>query len=146
MAFGQLEDISRSIELVVFPNTFQESEMILKSGAPLVVHGNLEREGDAQKIIVEKMERASDLLKKAKTLTIRLRDEREEKLALLKEILKKFPGNTRVELELALSESRQKVWLQVKEPSGVMTSPELLENLYAIFGGSDMLALNEVSH
>ena len=72
MAFGKFEDLTGSAELVVFPDTFAEFEMDLKSEGAILVSGTLEREEKTCKILVNKIERVEKLLSQAKRVFVDL--------------------------------------------------------------------------
>lgn len=56
MAFVELEDLSGTFELIVFPKAYQEYKALLSEGAVLVAAGNLSlREDEAAKLIVEEV-------------------------------------------------------------------------------------------
>src|SRR5690606_37688773 len=125
-----------SVELVVFPNAFQIAELILKADRPIVVTGTLEKEVESCKVLVDKVELAEDLLKKAKHLVVKLNGQDDEKLALLKEVLIRFPGSTKVQFEVTIDQIGKTVRLDANEPEGVQANNELFESIYTAFGST----------
>jgi DNA polymerase-3 subunit alpha len=53
MAFATLEDMDGAVELTVFPETFRQSAVHLKSGAPVLVRGKVEGSATARKLLAE---------------------------------------------------------------------------------------------
>lgn len=129
MAFGRLEDMTGGLELVVFPDTFAKFERVLKSEAPIVVSGTVEKEEGQVKIIVEQLRAAEDMFKQIKKITLDLDQTAESKLALLREWAEKFPGETALSLRLHLPELEKTVEMDVKEIRGVAPSSESLDGL-----------------
>lgn len=142
MAFGTLEDLTGRIELVIFPNAFAELEMTIKSEAPLVVAGTLEREDGAGKILVDSAKRIDDLAKRSKRMRIKLDSEMAPKMALLKQLLEKYPGQTPLTLQMDLKELNRTVDVDLTDPKGVLPSSELFESVQLLLNGRDLIELN----
>lgn len=143
MAFAQLEDLTGSVELVIFPDAYLKAEMSLKSEQPLIVTGNVEvsEEGTA-KILVESTEPYDLKLRQAKRLIFKVDDEMSEKVALLKELLSKYPGEIPVQIQAHLKALGQTVDLDVTDPRGVQASPALIEGVQGIFGPVGVLEIH----
>ncbi len=105
MAFVQLEDLTGSVELILFPDSYAAAAPHLQSDEPLWLEGVLERDERNQKIRVNK---ALPLEQAAAALTagvkINLREAGDEKLIELRQILAAHPGNCRVVLCMELPE------------------------------------------
>jgi DNA polymerase-3 subunit alpha len=56
MAFLHLEDISGEVEAVVFPDTYEQIEQVLKEDARLIVWGKVDKRDDRLQIIVDDAE------------------------------------------------------------------------------------------
>jgi DNA polymerase-3 subunit alpha len=159
MAFGGLEDTTSSLDLVIFPDVFAQAEVLLKSDAPLVISGILEKpeanaandkkEGEPeagnqqmgkQKILVDKVTRVEDLIRKSQNMVIELQDqdlkinpnEFSAKLALLKEVLQKSPGTTRCTLRFYMTEVDRMIDLEISEPNGILPTPQLIEQISTV--------------
>lgn len=145
MAFANFEDTTAGLELVIFPDVFAQSEAALKGDGALVISGTLERAETGSdsvqgthKVLVDKVQRAEDLLKQAKCLTIQIDatitpiDEISRKLVLLKEAMLKHPGSTGFTFLLQLPELERAVNLEVLEPRGINPSSVLLEEITGI--------------
>ncbi len=65
MAFVTIEDLQGQVEAIVFSRAYEEAEEALKSGDPLLLHGNVRLEGDEEskqlKVRVSKAVRLSDV-------------------------------------------------------------------------------------
>jgi DNA polymerase-3 subunit alpha len=129
MAFARVEDMTGSVELVVFPDTFAQYERILKSDAPLVVSGTVEREEGNVKIICEQLRSAEDMFKQIKRITLDMDPAMAPKLALVRQWAEKFPGDTALNLRLTLPDIKQTVEVDLKELRGVQPSSEALDVL-----------------
>lgn len=141
MAFAQLEDLTGTVELVVFPDAFSKNEMQLKTDQPVLVGGKLEKENDAFKIMVDRVALLEDMLKKSKQMTFKIDSSMEGKLNSLNLLLSRHPGATGIELELSLPEMEKTVTLNVTEPQGVSPSSEFFEGLHGLFGRTDFVEI-----
>ncbi|MBM9519603.1 DNA polymerase III subunit alpha [Desulforhopalus vacuolatus] len=56
MAFISVEDVFESIEVVIFPRTFEQCSEVLKSEGPIVVLGRVQQEEHGPKIIAESVD------------------------------------------------------------------------------------------
>lgn len=139
MAFAQLEDLSGSVELVVFPDVFAKAEITLKSEQALLVGGTLEKEAESEgcKIIVDSVSSLEEVSKKSKRLVFRIDESMQKDLPMLKEVLQRYPGQTGVTFELKLESLNRTVLMNLAEPAGVSPSGELFENIHGIFGRTD---------
>jgi DNA polymerase III subunit alpha len=141
MAFGQAEDTTGSVELIIFPDTFAQYEMALKADTALLVQGTLEKEEQSPKVIVEKIQRVDDVLKQAKRITLQVNDAPDAKMALLKEVMMRNPGTTTFILQLCLKEMNKVVDLQVNEPRGIELSKELFDQIGTLIDQPKMTLL-----
>ena len=129
MAFARLEDTGGGIELIVFPDTFAQFENVLKSDAPVLVSGVLEKEEGAFKMIAEQIRAADDLIKQIKRITLDVTPAMVDKLAQLRQWVEKNPGEAALTLRLHLPELSQTVELDVKDLKGVQPSSEAFDGL-----------------
>lgn len=141
MAFAALEDLSGQVELIVFPQVYQQVEEILKEDGVLVVSGRLENENDGQKIMVDDVKLLSRELQSAKSLVIYLDPSMEGDFLRLKEIIHKFPGDTAVNFELSLPDLNKRVVFSPTEGKGIGTSDEFFEGIHSLFGRMDFVEL-----
>lgn len=138
MAFGQLEDLSGHIELIIFPDSFTKNQLMLREEQPVVISGEFQREGETQKIFVEEVRRLADVLKRAKKFVVRLEPDMTPQLEKFRDLLVSAPGTTPVHFEISLPEIRKAVRLDVTDPKGVELSSELMERIMRLFGKPDI--------
>ncbi len=133
MAFGQFEDLSGSIETVIFPNTFAEYESRLRTDDPVIVVGALEKdEGGGQKLIMEEVKPLAGVYEKIKKISVLINSGLESKLSLLHEVMQKHNGETGFELALELKDLNKIVGLEIKGTRGVKPSPLFFEELLGV--------------
>lgn len=132
MAFARLEDTSGGLEMIVFPDTFAASERVLKSDAPILVSGTIEKEEGNVKIIAEQMRAADELFKQIKKVTLDLHPAMAEKLAQLRSWAEKHPGDTALALRLHLPDLKHFVELEIKDFKGIRPSGDALDGLISM--------------
>ncbi len=103
MAFITLEDLSGSIEVIVFPGIFAECADLLTSGEPLIIQGRLQtdEENGGAKVIADTVDSLAVARQKFIERTIillRANDVSRLKLAGLKHLMQKFYGPCPVSL------------------------------------------------
>jgi DNA polymerase-3 subunit alpha len=141
MAFGQLEDLTGTTELVIFPDTFAKVEPLLKSEKPLMVGGFLEGEEGTTKIIVDSMVPLEEALRKAKKMVLRLDRLDESDYERLYSVLSEHPGGTPLEVLLRIPELGQEVMLEPEGIPGVQVNNDLLEAVHSLFGRTDFIEM-----
>lgn len=143
MAFGTLEDLEGSFDLVFFAEPFAQYGSLLKQAVsgdagdgptPLLVTGTLEA-GDPPKILVREvleLSRADERLAARLELKLSADEASQDRLSALRELLLKHPGECQVALHLVIpGESETVIGLP---KYGVRPGTELLEDLVGIFG------------
>jgi DNA polymerase-3 subunit alpha len=153
MAFASLEDLSGQVELIVFPEAYVKGELALKSDQPLLVGGNLKKENDSLKIMVDRVAPLEEVLAKSKSMTIRLDESMCEKLEELKVLMARFPGTTGVELQLEVdvnadssgnagsTSMRKVITMEVEDPKGIQVTNAFFEDLHGLFGQTDFVEI-----
>ncbi len=160
MAWVNLEDLSGSVELVVFPGReggksmmdpktgkwgkagprpgFDQWEPLLTSDDPLLIVGKVEMGKDEEnpqaRLIVEDIQSLKEVReKRVKRLELRLHVEMatEEKLGKLAEIAKKHAGATPIALALLMPGEAEAL---IASSMKVQISDELLESVNRLFG------------
>lgn len=87
------------------------------------------------KILVEKVQRAEDLLRQSQRLTMKIPSSQfgaevaDQKLSLLKEVLQKHPGSTVFVLQFELEDMNQTVDIEISDPRGVDLSMQFFESV-----------------
>ena len=141
MAFGQVEDLGGSVELVIFPEAFAKNELQLKTDQPVLIGGTLKHENDAAKIMVDKVGLLEDIMKKSKSMTFKLESSMQKSLSDLEGLLAKHPGKTGVDLEIMIPDLGKLVTLNVLEPAGIDPSSAFFEGLHGLFGRTDFVEI-----
>lgn len=141
MAFGRLEDLTGSVELVIFPDVFAKTEPFFKGERPLLVGGFLEVENQAPKIIVDTVTTLEEMLMKIRALTIRLKDWSESELQSLYQLLLDNPGPTEVLLQIDLPDLKKSVMMNTGDAIKVKLDNDFIESLRTQFGRTDFLEL-----
>ena len=136
-ASAQLEDLRGSVELLVFPQAYQQMQNILKPDAALFIKGRVRHEENQKTRVVVSDARPLDAaVNGAKTqLRIRLNLDalRDGRLDELAGVLAAYPGNSPVVFELARPGDFV-VRIQSRVPRGVKTDDELLNQLRDLCG------------
>jgi DNA polymerase-3 subunit alpha len=144
-AAATLEDLRGSVDLLVFPQTLQQLQGVLKPDAALLIKGRVRHEESAPtKVVVSEarpLEAAAD--GKAPELLIRvdLSNASEDLLPELEGLLTAFPGDNPIVLELTRSGDFQ-VRLRPRRPAGVKAESELFTRLQDLCG-ADAVSLQK---
>lgn len=143
MAFGRVEDLTGSCELVIFPDTFAKVEAVLKDERPQLIAGLLEvNEEGVAKIIVDSLSPLEDIWKKIKKMTFRLDRLPQEKFEALYAVIAENPGPTTVEFKIFLEDLKQEVSLDVGDLKGVAMTNDFLENIHSQFGTTHFIEVH----
>jgi len=141
MAFVQMEDFVGTVEVIVFPRTYQQYSSLLQQDGIVTVSGRITmREDEDAKIIADTFQlpvalsekRAGESASsKAKKLFLRVASKEEsDKLDRAKEIMLKHKGDVPVFIYFA----QTKETFRMSEPYVVSFSDALTEKLQQIFG------------
>jgi DNA polymerase-3 subunit alpha len=145
MAFGTLEDLEGSFDLVVFAEPYARVGRELKRSLageglegpqPLLVTGTLEVSNDASKILLRDavpLELAEEKLAAVLAVRIAAVDATSDRLTAFRQLLEKHPGDCAVELHLTIPGESQTV-MAVGAVRGVRASDDLLRDLDGLFG------------
>ena len=107
MAVIQLEDLTGSTEVVIFPDVFAAVSHLLKGDDPLLVTGSVEIGETAAKVIAKEVERLSDVrLGVVKSILVLLENgmASRETLESLRDIVFKYPGESRLLFKVGVPE------------------------------------------
>jgi DNA polymerase-3 subunit alpha len=137
MAFAQFEDASSSLELVIFPDVFNKVQFTIREETPLIVVGQIQREGESQKMLVSEVHKLSDMLKRTKRVVFRLQPSMASNLSSLKQLCLANPGGTAISFDMELPDLAHRVRLDVSEPQGIEASAEFIEKAQRLFGEGD---------
>jgi len=145
MAFGVLEDLEGSFELVIFTQTFEEHrELLLAAPAgdessdgpiPLIVSGTFEA-GDPQKVLVRdviRLDRAEEHLATRLRVRVNEADVSRDRMAALRGVLSEHPGDCEVHLHITIPGESETV-VSVGSLRGVRATDSLRHDVDALFG------------
>ena len=141
MAFASVEDLTGTVELVVFPNVFSSCESALTAELPVLVKGVLEKNEGAAKIIAEKIIILEGLIEKVEKVIVKLEPGMEKKITGLLDILKKHPGPTKLEFQVDLPDMKKQVALEVVEPEGITASGEVFDGIQTVLGKENVIEI-----
>jgi DNA polymerase-3 subunit alpha len=139
MAFANLEDLTGSVELVIFPRTYQQYAGLLAVDNPVLVKGTANHNGEEVKIIVNCLEPLSK--QSFGELYIKLESPTRELIAGIQKVLCSFPGECPVYIyfprDKKLARADRRFWVSldtgvVDELIGLLGS----ENIKVKYGTS----------
>jgi len=136
MAVIQLEDLSGSTEVVIFPDLFNAVSPLLKGDDPLLVTGSVEIGDSSAKILAKEIERLSDLrLNTVKAILVTLEDGRPslDTLKDLRDIVFKYPGESRLLFKVGVPEG-DPLMISAHGRFNVVPCRGLLEEMDDLFG------------
>jgi len=141
MAFVGIEDFLGSFEAIVFSDPFEKYKKLLINSNLLLFTGRIsKREEEKPKLIVNDIKALESLARNSnRPLRLTISEDKTALLGQIKEILNKFPGETKVIIEIKTAD----VIIEIDTPQQVNPSGELIESLSAIVG-SENLTLSSV--
>ena len=135
MGFVQLEDLTGTAELVVFPDVFAKAETFLKGETPILVGGVLEKDGESLKILVDQVTDSQELSAKVKRFTVRWNADFHERVKDFVSVLKSNPGGTRVQSRVRLPEVGQEALVEWE--GGITLNQKFLDELQLLTDEKD---------
>ncbi len=136
MAYITLEDLTGSIEAVVFPDLFQKSSPLLKGDDPLLFTGTVEISENACKMLAKEIVALETARERAvKAIELRLDEERisRELLEDLRDILFRYPGECGLFINVRLSSGKD-VAVSAHPRFSVVPSPDLFAEIEPLIG------------
>ncbi|HKI49136.1 MAG TPA: OB-fold nucleic acid binding domain-containing protein, partial [Desulfobacteria bacterium] len=137
MAIMQLEDLTGSTEVVVFPDVFADAAPLLKGDEPLLVSGTVEIGDQSAKVIAKEIKSLHGLeLKAAKAVIISLEKEKSANRLLegLKDAVFKYPGDCRLIFRVD-SQMDEPVMISAHFRYSILPCPQFFEEVESLFGG-----------
>jgi DNA polymerase III subunit alpha len=111
MAYIMLEDTQGSVEVIVFPDLYAQSHLLLKSDQPVVVTGSVERSEDGTAKMKAKRVRPLDEvardIRRTVKITVYCDRFKKEDLKKLRDVLLGVKGKSRLLLEFVFNGDRQ---------------------------------------
>ncbi len=133
MAFTRIEDGTGGMEVVFFADVYLQFEQNLRRmGEPLVIKGDLEKNGKLLAREVEGVE--SRLNGRSRGLILKLDETEKDKMAQLKELLSQYSGNVPLYFNVKLKSPAKTVCLKSGTFHGVTLSSSFLENIQKTLG------------
>jgi DNA polymerase-3 subunit alpha len=141
MAFGQIEDLTGQMEVILFPDAFAKFEATIKSDKPLLIGGFFEKDKGSAKIILDTVTTLDDVFLKARKVIFHLDKIEEQDYAKLDKILKKYPGQTPLRLEMWIEDMKKRVEIESDSVKGIQLSSNLLEALRSELSVTDFFEI-----
>jgi len=136
---GMLEDNRGSVELLVFPQAYQQFQGVLKPEAALLIKGRVRHEENQRtKVVVSEarpLEAAMNGPKPRLRIRVNLAQAGDALAAELADLLSAHPGNNSVVLELTRP-GEFVATLRVSRPLAVQADEEVISRLRALAGVS----------
>lgn len=118
MAFGTLEDLTASMEVVFFPRTYREYARHIKPEGVVLVRGRVSSAGEEVKILAEEV--APLAPKQGASLYLQFKKATPQLLKKVQEILRSYPGPSPVylyfPLEKKLARASREYWTNLSSP------------------------------
>ncbi len=140
MAFLTLGDESGEIDGVAFPRTYTQSAKLLKNEALLIVKGKVENRNNQLQLIINQAQELPDKVdipEEEKKLFIRMENNQQADQVFinLKELLKKYPGETPVVLYYQKSQKT----IQLQTDLWVTPNPKFLIEIKELLGPQNVV-------
>ena len=135
MMYAELEDLSGSIEVIIFPGQLRRFEDIAKEGSRVIISGNLDMADDAPpKLRLEDMRCLDENFKKPPRLYLRVESSTSDAMAEVKRILGSANGD--IEVIIKYEDSGK----AVKAPRSMRIRREdgRIDKLCALLGGENV--------
>ncbi|MCL4441039.1 MAG: DNA polymerase III subunit alpha [Firmicutes bacterium] len=132
MAFGMLEDLTGSMEVVFFPRVYKEYHNLIETDAVVLVRGRLSTSGEEVKILAEELTPLAQ--KMIGDLYLRVDDTTPEILDSIKILLKTYPGDSRVFLYF----EKDRKLKSISRENWVDLSGALLGEMKKLLGGPNV--------
>ncbi len=112
MCFANLEDMSGSIELIVFPKTFEKFEEILNTDQPVMISGFINLAEEPRKMFPEKIELLKEHTEDRVSgvrVEVNMKDLSAGKLNRLKQVMLSYRGSVPIHLILESEQGRARL-------------------------------------
>ena len=136
MAFTTLEDMSASLEVIVFPSTFAECSHLLRTEQPLVVLGTMQQGERGAKMVAQEVKTLTEALEhytEQARITLRASATSRQHMLDLKELLYRHHGAIPVHLTLHF-DKRGEVDIEILKDMSIRPSSELFHDITQLCG------------
>lgn len=137
MGFLTLEDLHGSVEVVCFPEAYQQALPLIQKDRPLCVRGILEHGEDSYKLLASEvlsLETVVALVAMPVELVVKVSSMQESDLVDLRELLRSSPGHRAIRLHMVLEGGKVAV-LELPESLRVDLGDGFLSRLQETMGG-----------
>ncbi len=141
MAFTVVEDMTGSVEVVIFPSTFAQCSPLITSDEPVVILGSIQEGERGAKIIAETVDTLDRALEKyVQEAKVTLRADRigRDHLQNFKELLYTFHGTCPVSLTLHF-DGRGEVDIEMLKDLSVKPCREFFQKMESSFGADSLV-------
>jgi len=138
MAIMQLEDLTGSTEVVIFPDVFADAARLLTGDEPLLVSGTVEIGDNSAKVIAKEIKSLHGVeLKAARVVIISLEKEKTPKEVLegLKDAVFKYPGDCRLMFKVG-APTNNPVMISAHFRYSILPCPQFFGEVESLLGGS----------
>ncbi|HKJ05109.1 MAG TPA: DNA polymerase III subunit alpha [Geopsychrobacteraceae bacterium] len=136
MAFVSLEDLSGSVELVIFPETYAAAMELLRGEEPLLVTGELDIGEESCKVLASEIQLLRDA-REQQTARVHIRlttpGLNEVQLRALKQIIQRYRGSCEVRLNVVIPD-RSETEIRLPKRLKMAASDEALAEAEKLFG------------
>jgi len=136
MAFTVLEDMSSSVEVVVFPSTYADCSHLLGGEEPLIVLGTVQQGERGAKIIAQSIDRLPDALVKyteKTSILLQAKSTSRQHMEQLKEMLYTFHGKVPLHLTLHF-DGRGEVDIEILKDLAIRPTPDFFQSVSSLCG------------
>lgn len=146
MAFVSVEDFYGKIECIIFSKTFDKCKELIVDDQVVRVRGKIDAQLDTEnyKLIVDDLQIIEKIRQtNSKSIRIKINTANTDLSAIknFRELLNKYPGDSRVYLELTSKELNQS-FLTLAKNITIEPSQALIENVTRLFGDGSIRFLN----
>jgi DNA polymerase III subunit alpha len=136
MAFTTLEDMSASLEVIIFPSTFAECSHLLRTEHPLVVLGTMQQGERGAKMVAQEVKTLTEALEhytEQARITLRASATSRQHMLDLKELLYRHHGAIPVLLTLHF-DNRGEVDVEILKDMSIRPSSDLFRGITQLCG------------
>jgi len=136
MAVIQVEDLSGSVEVIVFPDLFVRCSWLFKNDDPLFITGTVEKGDRATKMIAQEiitLNMVRQQLIKAIEVSLDRESASRDSLEDLRDLAFRFPGECRLRFRIVLDQGKQ-ITVTANPRFSVLPCPELISELEQLTG------------
>ncbi|MEA2039812.1 MAG: DNA polymerase III subunit alpha [Thermodesulfobacteriota bacterium] len=138
MALLNFEDLTGSVEVVVFPDIFSISSFLLKGDKPLLISGTVEKNEGLAKIIAQEIVSLDSIRQKSvKAIELKIDEESisKEMLHDLQEVAFRFPGHCNLLFRVKMSQGKE-VTICAHDRFSVLPCHELITEMETLTGNN----------